>query len=186
VDVDPLFLERWSPRSFAADPLPQDQLDALFEAARWAPSCFNEQPWLFLFARSERDRELFASLLSDGNRGWASQASVLAFLFARRRFARNDGPNRWAGFDSGAAWMSLALQARQLGLDTHAMGGFDEERVYESLGVPREDYEAMAACAIGKRAERERLPAELAERERPSPRKPLDQVIHEGRFRAGV
>jgi nitroreductase len=182
-NVDPLFLERWSPRAFEPTPLAEETLASLFEAARWAPSCLNEQPWLFVYARSEPDRSRFASVLAESNQTWARQAPVLAFVFARRRFSKNDTPNRWAGFDAGAAWMSLALQARLLGLDTHAMGGFDEERVYEALGVPRDDYQAMAAIAIGRRGPAEGLPDALASRERPSPRKDLSAVAHEGGFR---
>jgi nitroreductase len=179
--VDRLFLDRWSPRAFDPAPIPEETLASLFEAARWAPSCFNEQPWLFVYARSETDRARLLALLSEKNRTWARRAPVLAIVFAHRRFAKSQKPNRWSAFDAGAAWMSLALQARLLGLDTHAMGGFDDERSYEALGVPRDDYQAMAAIAIGRRGPAGDLPEDLAARETPSPRKPLSEVAREGR-----
>jgi len=182
--VDPLFLERWSPRSFQPDPVPREALRTLFEAARWAPSSSNEQPWLFLFATSPADRQVYASLLVEANRRWAERAPVLAFVLARRSFRASGKANRWAAFDSGAAWMALALQARRLGLDTHAMGGFDEEGVYQVLGVPKNEYGAMAAIAIGRRGDPAALPEGLADREQPSGRKPLAEVAIEGRFPA--
>jgi nitroreductase len=180
--VDPLFIDRWSPRAFSSEPVPPETLASLFEAARWAPSCYGEQPWLFLYATQPPDLERFRSLLVDGNRVWADRAPVLAFVFARRLFARNNKPNRWCQFDAGAAWMSLALQARMLGLYTHGMGGFHEERVYEALNVPREKYEAMAGIAIGRIGDPSILPADLAGIEKPNSRKPLAQVAVEGKL----
>ncbi|MFW5887994.1 MAG: nitroreductase family protein, partial [Bacteriovoracia bacterium] len=110
------FLDRWSPRSFAKEPIFQETLDTLFEAARWAPSCYNDQPWTFLYANEENDLEVFRSLLVEKNQKWANNAPVLSFLIARKNFAFNDRPNNWAVFDCGAAWMSLALQANTMGL----------------------------------------------------------------------
>jgi nitroreductase len=182
VEVDAMFLDRWSPRAFSPEPVGEQELAALFEAARWAPSCFNEQPWLFLFGRQKEDLERFRSLLVEGNRAWADSAPVLGVIFARRNFDRNGKPNRHYAFDTGAAWLSLALQARKLGLYTHAMGGFDENGSYELLGVPKGRFEAMAAIAIGRRGEAGRLPENLAQKEIPSERKPLIEVAIEGRF----
>jgi nitroreductase len=182
VPVDPMFIDRWSPRAFSPEPVPEESLRTMFEAARWAPSCFGEEPWLFLYATKKKDLELFRSLLVDGNRTWADHAPVLAFVFARKTFARNDKPNRWAQFDSGAAWMSLALQATRLGYYTHGMGGFHEEKVYEALNVPKDKYEAMAAIAIGSRGDASKLPPQLAEKESPNSRKPLSEVAIEGKL----
>ena len=184
VPIDPMFLDRWSPRAFAPEPVSKEALASLFEAARWAPSCYNEQPWLFLYASKEEDLDVFRSLLTPKNRVWAEGAPVLAIVLARRAFEKNGKPNRWAAFDAGAAWMSLALQARRLGLYTHAMAGFDEERAYEALGAPKERYEAMAAIAIGRRGDPPQLPEDLARRETPSLRKPLAEVAIEGRYPA--
>jgi nitroreductase len=183
--IDEQFLSRWSPRAFKSNLLPTDQVASLFEAARWSPSCFNEQPWLFVYAvrNNQADHERMASLLVDGNRAWAEKAPVLGIAFARRRFARNDKPNRWAAFDTGAASMSLTLQANKMGLRTHFMGGIHEDQCYEALGVSVEDYEAMAGFAVGYQGAADELPQNLREREVPSGRKPLREVAYEGRFR---
>jgi nitroreductase len=182
--VDPLFTGRWAPRAFSPEPIPQETLDSLFEAARYAPSSANEQPWLFLYASTEEELALFRPLLVDANRLWADKAPVVAFAFARRTFERNGKPNRWAAFDTGAAWMSLALQAHLLGLVTHAMGGIHDEKVYEVLGVPQGEYEVMCGIAIGKYGNPEELAENFRAREKPSPRKPREQVAIRGRFRA--
>jgi len=174
--VDPLFLDRWSPRAFEDEPLPAETVSTLFEAARWSPSCYNDQPWLFVFGTTEPERATILETLVEFNRAWASRAPLLAVLFARRRFAHDGSPNRWAPFDSGAAWMALALAARQKGLHTHAMAGFDPARAHELLGVSEADYEAMCVIAVGRRGDPELLPVPLRERETPSPRKPLAEV----------
>jgi len=179
--VDELFVNRWSPRAFAEDSVDPAHLVSLFEAARWAPSCFNEQPWLFLYAADDDDLPRFRALLSPKNRAWAGRAPVLAFLFAR--LADRDGdPNRWAEFDAGAAWMSLALQAARLGLSTHAMASFTEGDTYPALGVSPDEYRAMAAIAIGHQADPSELPPALREREVPSGRVPLRAIVRRGRM----
>ncbi len=181
-EVHQEFWGRWSPRAFSPEPIPEKILAALFEAARWAPSCYNDQPWLFLYARSPQDRALFLSCLVEFNRAWAGKAPVLAFVLARKTFEHNGEPNRWAPFDAGAAWMSLALQARKAGLYTHAMAGFDEDRAYEVLKVPREEYDIMAALAIGAYGDPETLPPGVRKTEAPNGRKPLGEVAREGAF----
>lgn len=181
VDIDPAFVDRWSPRAFDDAPLDDAQVAALFEAARWAPSSSNEQPWVFVYARSTADRARFADLLSGGNRNWAPRAPLLIFLATRRTIARNGRVNRHAGFDAGAAWMSLALQARRLGLHAHAMGGFDQERAYVALGLDPEAHEIMVAIAVGRRAEPvDVLPEDLVERERPNGRVETERFVFEG------
>src|SRR5262245_3218098 len=111
-EVDAIFLDRWSPRAFQQRPLTDDQIATLFEAARWAPSCFNDQPWLFIYARTEKDRARFSAILVEKNQQWASRAPLLIFACARKQFAHNQKENRFGQFDTGAAWCSLALQAR--------------------------------------------------------------------------
>jgi nitroreductase len=180
--VDPMFPDRWSPRSFLPDPVPAGDVGILLEAARWTPSCFNEQPWLFLYAVREVDRARFASALSEKNRAWASKAPLLLFLAARTGFARTGKPNRHAAFDAGAAWMSLALQARRLGLYAHAMAGFDAGKARAVLGLPAEGWEILAAVAVGRRGDPGSLPEDLRAAEAPSPRKPLAEVGREGRY----
>ncbi len=179
-DVEPMFVERWSRRAFSARPVSPEILASLFEAARWAPSSRNEQPWLFVYAREPRDLARFRELLVPDNRVWADRVPVLALLFARR--ASRHGPNRWAPFDAGAAWMALALQAHQVGLSAHAMGGFFEEKVYAALGVPESEYQAMAAIAIGYPGDPAELPEVVRVRERPSGRRPLEEIAVEGRL----
>jgi len=183
--IDEQFLSRWSPRAFKSDLLSTDQVASLFEAARWAPSCFNEQPWMFVYATldNKADHDRLASLLADGNREWAEKAPVLGIVFARRRFARNDKPNRWAAFDAGAASMSLTLQANKMGLVTHFMGGIHEDQCHGALGVSEDDYEAMAGFAVGHQGATADLPESLQEREAPSDRRPLQEVAYEGRVR---
>lgn len=182
--VDPIFVARWSPHAFSPEPIPRAQLETLFEAARWAPSSRNEQPWLFVYADAEDDLRRFRPLLEDANRLWADRAPVLAFLFARRAMRRTGAPNGWAAFDAGAAWMSLALQARQLGLYTRAIAGFHEDLVYPALAVPRDEYQAMAGIAIGRIGDRDALPPSLAQKEIPTGRRPLSEVAVRGRFGA--
>lgn len=181
--IDPEFLDRWSPRAFSSEPLTEAEVTSLFEAARWAPSSANEQPWLFVYATREEDLQRFRPLLVDANRVWADRAPLLAVVFARRTFRRNGAPNPWAAFDAGAAWMSLALQARKLGLYSHGMGGFHKDRAYEVLGVPQDEYEALAALAVGRYGDVGQLPEALREREKPSDRKPLEEVAHQGYLR---
>ena len=178
--IDPLFIDRWSPRAFDPTPIPDDTIRTIFEAARWAPSCYNDQPWLFHYATSERELEIFRGLLAEFNQQWAINAPVLCFLFARRRFAHNDKPNDWAVFDCGAAWMSMALQARMLGLYTHAMAGFDRDKAYETLGVSKDDYQVVCAIALGMYGDPEKLPDDMKKRETPSGRNPLSNMTVKG------
>jgi nitroreductase len=181
-DIDSMFIDRWSPRAFEPRPLTQTQIDSLFEAARWAPSCFNAQPWLFIFAAEETDRLRFLPALVDKNQAWVKNASLLIYLLCRRNFSHNDQANRHAPFDAGAAWMSLALQARKLGLYAHAMAGFSREKAYEIIKAPAEEYDIMAAIAVGYRADPSQLPEAVAAREKPSDRKARQDVARQGFF----
>ena len=174
--VDPLFIDRWSPRALSSEPIPSDMLASLFEAARWAPSSSNEQPWLFMYADQPAALEKYRTILVEKNRTWADKAPVLIVVFARRNFARSGQPNRLYAFDTGAAWMSLVLQAHKLGLFAHAMAGFSQEKAYELFGVDPNQYEAMAAIVVGKYGDHKLLPPDLRDREKPSDRKPLSEV----------
>lgn len=178
--IDSMFVDRWSPRAFSSEPLTHEQIHTLFEAARWAPSCFNEQPWVFVYATSREDRQAFTNVLVQKNQLWAGQAPLLIFILARCRFKQNGRENRHAAFDAGAAWMSLALQARKMGLYAHAMAGFNQKKAYELLQVSPEDYHIMAAVAVGYRGNSDHLPEDLMKIETPNNRNSLKEIIHAG------
>lgn len=173
--VDALFPERWSPRKFRRAPVSPEKLKIIFDAARWAPSSYNEQPWLFITNDGDKDHQAFVDLLVEANQSWADSAPVLGFVIARKNSSRNDKPNKTAPFDCGAAWMSMTMQARMLGLYTHGMGGIEREKVHDTLGVPRDTHQVICGFAIG-----ELDPG--AAHDAPSPRKPLNEVWHIGRF----
>ena len=183
-EVYPLFVERWSPRAFDSEPVAPETLRTLFEAARWAPSSANEQPWLFVYADTPESRAQILPAILPMNRTWAERAPVLVFLFARKKFAQpgpfQGHPNPTALFDAGAAWMSLAAQAHLVGLSTHAMGGIDRNEAFRLLGVSPEDYDVLIAIAIGHRAAPSTLPEPLASREVPSARRPLAEIVVRG------
>jgi len=179
-NIDEIFVKRWSPRAFADKKVDKELLLTLFEAAKWTPSAYNEQPWMYLYATNEDDLKIFRSILVEQNQAWANKAPVLAFAFAKKNFAMNGKPNSWAVFDTGASWMALTLQAAKLGLFTHGMAGFDENAAYERLNVNPDEYKAVAAMAIGYIGDKSELPPELKEREEISDRKPLAEVAHEG------
>lgn len=182
VEVDAMFTDRWSPRAFREEPLTDAQVATLFEAARWAPSCYNEQPWHFRYARSREDRAQFLTALVEKNQLWAVRAPLLLFVLTRKQFGHSSRPNRHAAFDAGAAWMALALQARRLGFYAHAMAGFNIDTAYEVLNADREIYEIMAAVAVGFRGEPGMLNEEMAAIEMPNGRKPPIEVAGEGAF----
>jgi nitroreductase len=159
-------------------------LMSLFEAARWAPSSYNNQPWRFIYAKrnnTESWNKLF-DLLYEGNKVWAKNAAALVVVISRKNFEYNGKPSVTHQFDAGAAWENLALEAVDLGLATHAMEGFDHQKAKPNLGIP-ESYNVMAMIAIGKRGPKENLTPKLQDAEFPSDRKPLTEIVMEGYFR---
>ncbi|MFB6228495.1 MAG: nitroreductase family protein [Halobacteriales archaeon] len=176
-DIDPIFVNRWSPRSMTGDQLDPEEFLPLFEAARWAPSSRNEQPWRFLYATRESDAwETFLSFPYSKNREWASDAAVLVVICSKTTFEYDGSQNGTHAFDTGAAWENLALEGARRGLVVHAMAGFDDEKAARELNVP-EEYEVHAMVAIGVHA-----PDEAPESERPNSRKPLEEILLEGGF----
>lgn len=173
--VTSLIFERWSPRKFTKTRIDAAQLARLIEAARWTPSCFNEQPWRF-HTSNDATFAAYLDLLVEGNQGWAKDAAVLGFVSARKQFDRNGNPNDWAGFDAGAAWMAMTLQARHEGLYTHGMGGIRADAVAEYLGIDTEAEQVIMGFAIGKAADRGTLTEDEREAETPNGRKPLDAI----------
>ena len=180
--VETLIYHRWSPRSMSAEPLTKAEMLRLFEAARWAPSSFNEQPWRFVYA--ERDAPhwpRFLELLSEGNRRWAGSAALLIVVVSRTTFERNGNPSRTHSYDTGAAWQNLALQGSRMGLVVHGMAGFDYARARDVLGIP-EEYSVEAMIAVGRPAPANTLPESLREREMPSGRKTVAEFAFCGVF----
>ncbi len=182
VPIQDLLAQRWSSRAFDPErPVDPGEIHALLEAARWAPSCFNEQPWRYLvFAGSDPERlEKARGCLMEGN-AWARKAPVLLLSVARETFARNDKPNRHAQHDVGLASENLVLQATALGLMTHQMAGFDADGARREFHVP-EAFTPMAMIAVGYPASADALPPPLKERElAPRERKALGEVAFAG------
>ncbi len=181
--INQLILDRWSPRSMTGEEMTEEELMTLFEAARWAPSSYNAQPWRFLYAKKNSPSwSLFFNLLVEGNQAWNKNASVLLLIVSLKNFERNNKPAHTHSFDTGAAWMALALEGSSRGYVVHGMEGFDYEKARKDLGIP-DDYQVEAMVAIGKRAPPNKLPPELQEREKPSTRKSLSEIAIEGKFR---
>ena len=182
-DINSNILNRWSPRSMTGEEISQEDLMALFEAARWAPSSFNNQPWRFIYAKrdaSEWDR-LF-DLLSDFNRTWAKDSAALVVVISRSKAEHKEADYPTHAFDTGSAWENLAIESVSRGFVTHAMAGFDHEKARKELEIP-EVFEVMAMIAIGKQGPKENLPKELQEREKPADRKELSEIAMKGKFR---
>jgi nitroreductase len=181
-EIEPLFLRRWSPRAMSGEPLSEEELLRVFEAARWAPSTYNEQEWRFLYARRDTPQwPLFLGLLMEANQAWCSRAAVLAVLIARKTFNRNGRPNPVHLVDAGSAWENLALQATAMGLVAHGMAGFDFEKARSALRVP-EHFAVAAMFALGRPGDPANLPPELREREILTGRRPARESIHEGPY----
>ncbi|MCZ4280718.1 nitroreductase family protein [Kiloniella laminariae] len=190
--VDQIFVERWSPRAYDADfQLPTTDFMTILEAARWAPSCYNIQPWRFLYAfRGDRHWDDYLSLLDPFNAGWAAQASALVIVLSDKMMpgdeTRPAKPSGYHSFDTGAAWAQMALQATMLGYQAHAMAGIYHDQIAEKLNIPGQ-YRVEIAVALGKRSDPSVLPKELQEREEPSQRYGLQEIAFPGLFpEAGV
>jgi nitroreductase len=181
--VAPIFLDRWSPRAFDGSVIPDAELMTIFEAARWAPSSFNYQPWRLLYAKREDEAwERFLDLLIPFNRGWAHTASVLIYFLSDTRMEMVPGqpiPSHSHSFDTGAAWACLALQATMLGYHAHGMVGVDFDRARIALAVP-ERYRFEAAAVIGRAGDVATLDEKLRAREVPSDRKPIADFAFRG------
>lgn len=182
VDIHPLLRDRWSPRAFDTRPLSPEQVISLFEAARWAPSGGNGQPWSFIVV--QRAGEGFAdalSALNEGNLVWAQHAPLL-FVAVAQLNRENGAPNRTALYDLGQAVAHLTVQATAMGLMVHQMGGFSAARAREVFDIP-EGYEPVTCVVVGYQADGSALPESLHDRERaPRSRKPLEQLLFSGRW----
>lgn len=181
-EINPLILSRWSPRSLSGETINTKELMSLFEAAKWAPSCFNSQPWRFLYAeRNSENWPLFFNLMGEFNQSWAKNSAVLIVVLSRNNFELNEKPSGTHSFDTGAAWENLALEATALGLVAHGMAGFDYEKARLDLKVP-DSYTIEAMIAIGHPDKKENLPEEMQKSEEPNNRKKVSEFIREGIF----
>ena len=184
--IDTMFLDRWSPRAFTGKPMEEADLMTILEAARWAPSSYNSQPWRFVYARRETPAwNKLLHLLTPNNQSWAGRAAALVVLVSnpmmRPPGAENDLPAYTHTLDTGTASGFMALQANKLGLYVHGMVGLDLERAFLELGLP-EGYRVEAAYAIGYKGDPAELPEPLRAREAPSSRRPLAELAFEGGF----
>ena len=182
-EIDPLFFNRWSPRSMSGEDINREDLMRLFEAARWAPSSYNNQPWRFLYARRDTDPwAVFFDLLVEANRSWAKRAAALIVVVSKKTFDHNGKPSITHSYDTGAAWQNAALQGSLLGLVVHGMQGFNYDKARTVLNVP-DEFQVEAMIAVGKPGMKEDLPPALQEREFPSERKNVFEIAFEGGFR---
>jgi nitroreductase len=185
--VSSLFLGRWSPRAFTGEPIPAATLLTIFEAARWAPSASNSQPWRFVYARRDAPAwDSFLRFLIPYNQSWAHAASALVVVLSKATFTspgKTETTTSWtASFDTGAAWASLAFQAYKLGWAAHGMGGFDHDAARRVIKAP-EEYRLEAVVAIGKRGDAAALPERLQANEKPNARRALTETVFEGELR---
>jgi nitroreductase len=181
--IDRLFVDRWSPRAMSGESIPEEELLLLFEAARWAPSSFNNQPWRMLYARRDTEHwPLFLDLLVEFNKSWAKNAAALIVFISKTTFDHNDEPSVTHSFDTGAAWQNLALQASLKNLVAHGMQGFDYEKAKTTLKIP-DGFRVEAMAVIGKPGKKEDLPEKLQERETPNDRRNLSEIVFEGPYR---
>jgi len=178
--ADDHFMARWSPRAMSGKPLSKEQMVILVEAARWAPSCFNLQPWRFVYSlKQDQYWDTYLALLMDMNRVWAEQAGALVVILSNDQFKDSAESSPTSGFDTGSAWMSMALQAQSMGLVSHAMWGFHHEKVRETIGAELH-MTARALVAIGYPGDSETLPENYREKEIPSSRSSIDELMFNG------
>ena len=182
--IDPLFLERWSPRAFTGEVIEESELLTILDAAHWAPSSANQQPWRFIYTlKGSEDWDSFVDLLVESNQEWAKNASALIFVVSKGFSGDfSEGKKSYThSFDAGTAWGYLALQARLSGFYAHGMGGIKHEQIQQAFSIP-EGYRVEAGVAVGRLADKSVLSERNREREFPSQRKPLSDVAFRSKF----
>jgi nitroreductase len=184
--VNPIFVERWSPRAYDGSEISNDELKPLFEAAHWAPSAYNAQPWRFVYARRGTPQwQSFLATLIPYNRDWVQHASVIVFAVSARRFVppgKSEAISTgYESYDTGAAVAFFALQASLSGLSARIIAGYDKTAVRQALDIP-EGFEVESAVIVGRRGKADSLPPDLQARETPTPRQPAATLVAEGRF----
>jgi nitroreductase len=182
--IDPLFLDRWSPRAMSGESISQAELNVLFEAARWAPSSGNSYPCRILYAHRDTEHwPLFFDLLVERNQIWCRNAAVLLVFISRKSNEQTGRTLVTHSYDTGAAWENLALQGTLSGLVVHGMAGFDYARARTTLNVP-DDFQVEAMAAVGRPGPITVLPEDFQARESPNSRKPISEITFEGPYRA--
>jgi nitroreductase len=180
--IQEFFLSRVSSRAFSEERLTEEELMSLFEAALWAPSSYNNQPWRFIYARrGDRAWDMFFDALIDFNKSWCNRADTLVVVISKNNFEHNNKFSRTSQFDTGAAWMSLALEAHSKGIVAHGMEGFNYAKIQEGLNVP-DSFTILAMVALGKQGSTQSLPSDLQGKEVPSTRKPLLNIVSREKF----
>lgn len=183
-DIHNIIANRWSPVGFDTNqPVTQTQIMSMLEAARWAPSCYGDQPWRLIIADKSTNKEAWKAAFDcivPGNQKWAENAPLLILVCADTQFSHNDKPNRWSGYDTGAAVMGLSLQATHLGLYVHQMGGFESDKARRIFHIP-EQVDLMAMVAVGHGVDAENLPEDLKQRQlNARNRKDLGELFYDG------
>jgi nitroreductase len=181
--VNQLIIDRWSSRAMSGEPISDEQLMTLFEAARWTPSSYNDQPWHFIYAKRDTSAwQTFFDLLVPFNQSWVKNAAVLIVIISRNTFAHNGELSCTHSFDTGAAWQNLTLQGSFMGLVIHGMGGFDYDKAKKALAIP-DGYTVEAMVAVGKPGPVSVLPENLQAKEgQQSGRNELSSFVFEGTF----
>ena len=185
VDIAPLIAERWSPRVFNPDFMMDDNsVKSILEAARWAPSCFGDQPWKFVIFHKKDALSWVKALncLSVGNQNWAMDTSLLICVCANKNFKHNNNENKWAKYDSGAAAENICLQSTHMGLAAHQMGGFDSDKIRNLANIPVE-FDVMSFIAIGKPLSKDLMSKEQLEAEATSRKRlKLNEIYYENEW----
>lgn len=181
-DINPDILNRWSPRAFTGEEILDEDLMAMFEAGRWAPSSYNSQPWRFIYAKRETPEwDFLFNLLGELNQVWCKNASALVVIVSRKNMEYKERPDRTHAFTTGAAFQNICLEGVRRGIATHGMAGFDFAAAYEVLGIPA-PFEVQAMMAIGFQADKSVLPEDLQDAESLTDRKPLEEIVMHGKF----
>jgi nitroreductase len=181
--VETFFIDRWSPRAMSGEEIPEEELLTLFEASRWAPSSFNNQPWRVLYARRNTEHwPLFLDLLVESNRVWAQRAAALLVFVSKTTFDYNGKPAITHSYDTGTAWGYFALQGYLKGYVVHGMQGFSYDAARTTLGIA-EEFQVEAMAAVGRPGDKSTLPEALQEKEMPNDRRKVTDSVCEGLFR---
>ncbi|MCB9359108.1 nitroreductase family protein [Candidatus Woesearchaeota archaeon] len=182
-DINDMILNRWSRRAMSGETMTDEDIMPLFEAARWAPSAMNNQLWQFSYAKRDTEHwQKYFDLLMEGNKVWCKDGAVLIIILSRKISFYKDKPHRTHAFEAGAAMQNLLLEATSRKLVAHPMGGFDRDAAREMLKI-NDNWEIQCMVVVGKPGKKENLPSEFIDREVPSDRRKVSEIICEGKFK---